>query len=101
MMQRGWNLNQVRHLAVEASTKHGEGRRGQRTPEYDAWKRMLQCCNNSNNVNYPRYGGRGIEVCERWYSYESFLEDTGRRPRGTTLGRIDNDGHYEPKNVQW
>jgi hypothetical protein len=72
---------------------------------YRTWVSMRQRCNNPNNPGYIHYGGRGIEVCARWSQLAVFISDVeaeiGSRPSGMTLDRKNNDGNYEPGNVQW
>lgn len=75
------------------------GHRKSRT--YASWQAMLQRCRNSRNKDYPRWGGAGVKVCERWTEFENFLADMGQRPDGKTLDRIDTLGNYEPGNCQW
>lgn len=72
------------------------------TSEYSAWSSMRGRCLNPNNQKYYRYGARGIQVCERWNSYENFLEDMGRKPSPQhSLDRINVHGNYEPSNCRW
>lgn len=79
--------------------KHGMSK----TPEYMVWKRIKSRCFHKKHEHYARYGGRGIRVCGRWRkSFTLFLKDVGVRPSGDHwIGRIDNNGHYEPGNVRW
>lgn len=71
------------------------------TPEYKSWSGMLTRCENKNNHKFIDYGARGITVCDAWHDFQKFFNDMGARPPGTTLGRINNDGNYEPGNCEW
>lgn len=73
------------------------------TPEYCVWESMKKRCLNKNNHAYPRYGGRGITVCERWLeSAANFVEDMGLRPSDKhQLDRIDNNKGYYKENCRW
>lgn len=88
---------------------HGEsdckarGHRRCSTPEYRAWKSIKMRCYNPKFKQYKDYGGRGIEVCERWLnSYEAFLADMGRKPTlKHSINRKDNNCDYCPENCEW
>ena len=86
-----WELSKTRNL------QHGMCR----TSEYNIWASMKQRCLNPRNAAYEYYGGRGIKPCDEWLSFIPYFADTGSRPEGCSLNRIDNDGIYEPTNCSW
>jgi hypothetical protein len=94
----------IRKVAFRGGRKNGHGLAHH--PLYGIWTMMLHRCENPDNVRYRHYGGRGIEVCDRWHDLRQFVEDIereiGPRPsRRHSLDRKDPDSNYEPGKVRW
>lgn len=88
----------AREVSSRVSTTHGM----KGSPEYSSWQAMKARCLDPGNKDYPRWGGRGVTIHPDWIvSFEAFFAHIGRRPKGTTLDRIDNRRGYEPGNVRW
>ncbi len=73
------------------------------TPEFNAYRSMVDRCANRKHKHYGRYGGRGISVCQEWLDDpRKFVEHIGPKPsKRHTVDRINNEGDYEPGNVRW
>jgi len=90
-------------LAREESSRRATTHGMRQSPEYRSWQAMIGRCTSPTHKDYPRWGGAGISVCNRWAgSFEAFFADMGPRPSGTTLDRYpDAAGNYERGNCRW
>jgi len=65
------------------------------------WMNMKQRCLNSNSPVFKDYGGRGITICAKWFSYSGFAFDMGISFPPYTLDRVNNNDGYYKKNCRW
>lgn len=67
------------------------------------WQNIWKRCELVNDPSYSGYGGRGINICQRWRSsFMNFITDMGwPESEKLTVERINNDGDYEPQNCKW
>lgn len=63
---------------------------------YNSYRSAKYRCRNRRD---PWYGGGGVQFLVR--SFQEFLADVGLPPPGTSIDRINNDGHYQCGNLKW
>lgn len=66
------------------------------------YKQITRRCNNPTDIDYPRYGGRGIKCLITENDIKGlWFRDKAYEMKMPSLDRKDNDGHYTVENCQF
>ena len=70
---------------------------------YKIWWSMKERCYSPNNNNYPKYGAKGVTICNEWMDFDTFYTwaMTNGYKDSLTIDRVNSKGNYEPENCRW
>lgn len=92
----------VKERRETAKAKHREKIASTQYKLRNIWTAMMQRCYNQGDKSYPRYGGRGIAVCDRWKDASNFIADMLPIYKPNRwLERRNNDKGYSPDNCEF
>lgn len=84
-------------VSPKSHPTHGQSN----TKDYRRWQGMLRRCDQPSSSGFKDYGAKGITVCDRWKTFENYMEDMGPCPPGMSLDRKDSSKGYCPENCRW
>lgn len=74
---------------------------------YITWYKIKTRCEDPNDKDYKRYGGRGITLCDEWHDLNNFTrwywEESNHQilpPKDQSVDRIDVNKGYSPLNCR-
>lgn len=67
---------------------------------YKTWHAMMSRCYNVNDKDYPRYGGAGVKVCDRWHCYANYFYDVQTLPNYELKEKYPNEYQLDKDYLQ-
>lgn len=71
---------------------------------YSKWNSMIGRCYLPSSIAFPKYGAKGITVCDQWRKFPAFcawaLATGWTAGQSLSVDRIDNSKGYYPENCR-